>query len=76
MVCSYLNEKIRIQEASILPLILSKFEFQFKSIWNQEEKMINHYLHNSNSNSKLEDIFLEDGWGKANPNRDNEDNSN
>jgi len=31
-VCSYLNEKIKIQEASILSLILSKFGFQFKLI--------------------------------------------
>jgi len=29
-----------------------------------------------NSNSKQEDILLEYGWNKANPNRDKEDNSN
>jgi len=40
MVYSYLNGKIRMQEASILSLILSKFEFQFKSIWSQEEERI------------------------------------
>ena len=73
MVCSYLNEKIRIHETSILSLILSKFGFQFKSIWNQE-KMINHHCHNSNS--KSEDIFLTDGWDKTNPNGDKKDNSN
>ena len=63
MVCSYLNEKIRMQEASILSQLLSKFEFEFKSIWNQEKE---NHLHNSNS--KSEDIFLEDGWDKVNPN--------
>ena len=73
MACSYLNGKIRIEESSILSLILFKFEFQFKSIWNQEEERINHHL--QNLNSKLEDILLEDGWNKANPN-DKEHNLN
>ena len=36
--------------------------------------MIYHHLQISNSNS--EDILLKDGWDKANPNRDKEDNSN
>jgi len=65
MMCSYLNGKIKIQEASILSLILSKFGFQFKSIWNREEERIYHHL--QNSNSKADDILLEDRWDKANP---------
>ena len=73
MVCSYLKGKIKIQESSILSLILSKFGFQFKSTLNKEEKI---YHHLQNSNSKLKDILLKDGWDKSNPNRDNEGNSN
>ena len=55
-------------------LILFSFGFQFKSIRNQEEERIYHHL--QNSNSKPEDILLEDEWYKANSSRDKEYNSN